>query len=106
MSSCSVTAPETPVQQPTEIRQYTMDFSNLLSGTETIASITSIASVLRGGGVSDLTVYNEAVDSDATGVEFWVSGGTNNSTYRIEIIVVTTAFQTFEGDGLLSIRDK
>ncbi len=102
--SCSVTAPEILVKQPSEVRQYTMDFTALLSGAEVISSISSIGSTLRGGGSSDLTVYNEVKTDDS--VVFWVSGGTNNSTYRIEIIVITDASQTIEGDGLLSVRDK
>ena len=106
MSSCAVTAPEILVKQPSEDRQVTMDFSNLLSTSETISSISSVSHELRGGGVSDLTVYNEAKGSDSTTVTFWVSGGTNNNTYRIEIVVVTNASQTIEGDGLLSVRDE
>jgi len=104
--TCSVTAPEILCKQPSEDRQFTMDFSNLLSGTEVINTIGSVSHELRGGGASDLTVYNEVKNSDSTAVLFWVSGGTNNSTYRIEIVVTTSAGQTIEGDGLLSVRDE
>ena len=103
MSNC-VTAPEIPVKQPSEVRQFTMDFANLLSGVEVISSITSVSDEKRGGDVSDLTVYNE-VKTD-TMVTFWVSGGTDGVTYHIEVVVVTSASQTLEGDGLLSVRDK
>lgn len=105
MSSCSVTAPELIVKQPSEVRRYSMDFSNLLSTGELITSISSVTSELRGGGVSNLTVYNEVKSSDSLSVQFWVSGGTNNSTYRIEITVVTSGGETIEGDGLISVRD-
>jgi len=102
MSVCVVTAPEHVVKQPSEVLQLTMGFANLLATGETISSITSIAIELRGGGVSDVTVYNEAVSGDT--VVFWVSGGTNNTKHRIEIVVVTSLGQTFEGDGLLSVK--
>lgn len=101
--SCSVTAPEVLVKQPSEVRQYTMDFANLLATGESISSPV-ITDTLRGGGVSDLTVYNESVSG--SNVVFWVSGGTDNNTYRIEIVVTTSNSQTLEGDGLLSVRDK
>lgn len=103
MSACSVTAPENLVKQPSEVRQYTMDFANLLATGETI-TVDSVSHELRGGGISDLTVYNEAVSGST--VVFWVSGGTDNQTYRIEIIVTTSLGQTLEGDGLLSVRDE
>jgi hypothetical protein len=83
-----------------------MDFTNLLSGVEVISSITSVVDTLRGGGTSDLTVYDEVVSEDGLSVVFWVSGGTANNTYRIEIAVVTTAAQSLEGDGLMSVRSK
>jgi len=102
--SSVVTAPENLVKQPSEIRQFTMEFANLLSSGETISTISSISDEIRGGGVSDLTVYNEAVSG--TTVVFWVSGGTDGQTYRIEIVITTSNSQTLEGDGLLSVRDE
>jgi hypothetical protein len=104
MSPCAVTAPENVVKQPSEVRQYTMDFANTLATGETISTITSVSIELRGGGLSDVTVYNEAVSGDT--IVFWVSGGTDGQTHRIEIVVVTNVGQTIEGDGLLSIRDE
>lgn len=103
MTLCEVTAPEMVVKQPSEVRQYVMDFSNPLESSESILGISSVTHTLRGGGVSDLTVYNESVSGQT--VIIWVSGGTDRNTYRIEIIVTTDANQTLEGDGLLSVRD-
>jgi hypothetical protein len=102
--SCAVTAPEMLVKQPSENRQYTMDFSNLMSATEAISSITSITAELRGGGVSDLTISAGAISGQT--ITFWIEDGTDGETHRIEIIIVTDAGQTLEGDGLISVRDK
>jgi len=99
-----VTAPEILIKQPLEVRKYTMSFATLLATDEGILSITSVTHTLRGGSVSDLTVYNEVVVGGT--VEFWVSGGTDGNTYRLEILIVTDAGQTLEGDGLISVKDK
>jgi len=104
MNVCIVTAPELLVKQPADVRQYTMDFSNLLASNESLESLTSITHTVRGGGVSDLTVNSTSISGNT--IAFWISGGTDNTTYRLEILVVTTASQTLEGDGLLSVRDK
>jgi hypothetical protein len=104
--TCAVTAPEVICKQPSEDRQYAMDFTNVLATDEVIASVTSLSVTLRGGGVSDLTVYNEVKSSDSLSVLFWAKEGTNNTTHRIEIVVLTSTGQTIEGDGLLSVRDK
>jgi hypothetical protein len=101
---CSVTAPEVLCKQPTEIRQYTMDFANLMSTSEAISSITSVTAELRGGGVSDLTLSNQAISGQT--VTFWIEDGTDGETHRITVIIVTDAGQTLEGDGLISVRDK
>ena len=102
--TCSVTAPERVVKQPSEVRQYIMTFANILASGETISTIVSVTHEVRGGGTSDLTVYNEVATTNE--VSTWISGGTNNVTYRIEITVTTSEGQTLEGDGIISVRDE
>ncbi len=90
-------------KQSTEVRNYTMDFSNLMVTDEIISSITSVTSELRGEGASDLTLSSEAISGQT--ITLTISGGTRNNTYRIEIIIVTSGSQVLEGDGLLKISN-
>jgi|TARA_R100000322_G_scaffold83817_1_gene52311 hypothetical protein len=102
-----VTAPQRLLKQPAEVRKYAMDFSNVLSSSETIVSsgvYPQVASELLNGGSSDLTIYNEAIDGNK--IEFWVSGGTDGTSYRLEVSITTSAEQILEGDGILRVTDR
>ena len=96
-------APNNLCQQASEVRQYTMDFSNLMASDETISSITSASSELRGTGTTDLTISSETISGQT--VTMWIEGGTKAQSYRIEVIIVTSGSQTLEGDGLLKISN-
>jgi len=100
----AVTAPEYVEKQSGETRTYTMDFSNLMASDETIASITSVTSELRGGGTTDLTITGEAISSQT--VTMKIAGGTDRKVYRIEVTIVTSGTQILIGDGMLRIMDK
>lgn len=100
----SVTAPTVLYKQPSEVRTYTMDFTNLL-GDATIASISSVTSELRGGGTSTLSLGPAEADETNKKVIFIVSGGAHRNTYRIEIIIISSDSQTLEGDGLLTVTN-
>jgi len=103
----SVTAPQALKKQPSEVRTFTMDFDNLLDTSETISTISSITSSIEGSdSLSDLTIASQAISSDGKSVTFIVSDGIDGKIYRIEVIVVTSASSTLEGDGLLKIRDR
>jgi hypothetical protein len=51
-----------------------------------------------------LTIYNEAIDGNK--IEFWVSGGTDGTSYRLEVSITTSAEQILEGDGILRVTDR
>jgi len=99
----SILAPEHLCKQPGETRTYSMDFTNLMSSSETIRGIRSVSSELRGGGATDLTISNTGI-SDQT-VTMNIAGGTHSNTYRIEVTVETSADQIIEADGILLVRD-
>lgn len=100
----AVTAPEKLEKQPSETRTYTMDFSGLMTSLETISSITTVTSELRGGGTSDLTIASENISAQT--VTMSISGGTSGYVYRVEVIIVTSTSQIIEGDGMLFVTDK
>ena len=96
-------APQNLTKQASEVRTYSMDFSNLMASAETIASITSVTSELRGGGTSDLTLASETISGQT--ITVIISNGTKAHTYRVEIIIVTSSGAVLEGDGLLKISN-
>ena len=100
--SC-VTATSIFTKQPSETRSYSMDFSNLLTSTETINTPVA-TSEERGGGTSDLTISSVVVSGQT--VTMTISGGTHAKTYRIEVTISTSGSQTLEGDAMLRIRDR
>ena len=100
----SVTAPQHLIKQPSETRTYTMDFANLMSTGETISSIDSVTSELRGGGSSNLTLSNETISSQTVTLD--ISGGTHCKVYVVEVQITTSNGQKLEGDGTLRISDR
>lgn len=100
----SVTAPQFLEKQPGETRAYSMDFSNLMSSNETISSVSTVASELRGGATSDLTISSETISGQT--VQMNIAGGTDGNVYRVEVTIITSASQILEGDGMLRVRDK
>lgn len=102
-----VTAEETLYKQPSERRQYTMDFANLLATGETIEDASPapiVTSEKINGDSSDLTIETPTVSGSY--VQFWISGGTKNTRYRIEVKIETSGTQTLEGDGILVVKDE
>jgi hypothetical protein len=103
----NVTAPQRLLKQPAEVRKYSMDFSNLLSTSETILTsgvYPKIGSELINGGSSDLTITSKQVEGQT--VSFFCSGGSDGKSYRIEVTIFTNADQIFEGDGILRVTDR
>ena len=104
----ALTANQRLCKQPGEKRKFEMSFASVLGTSESISSITSVASEKVGGYDSDLTITSTGLVSAAptTTVEMYVAGGTLGSTYRIEVLVNTDASQILEGDGILYVTDQ
>ena len=103
----NVTAPQRLLKQPSEVRKYSMDFSNLLGGSESILTsgvYPQVTSELINGGPSDLSITSEQVEGNT--VSFFCSGGSDGKSYRIEVKIATNADQIFEGDGILRVTDR
>ena len=100
------TEPEFLVKQPWERRLYEMDFSNLLSPGDSIATVDSVLQAARGrvAGAAALTIGAASVSG--TKVQFTIEGGTANEDYKITVRVNTSAGDRLEGDGWLFVRDQ
>jgi len=84
-------------KQPSEKIKCAMDFTNWLSGSETINT-----PVVTFTPNEDLTISAEAISGST--VEFFVEGGLEGKSYRIAVVVASTSGEDFEADGLLKVR--
>ena len=100
-----VTANQRLCKQPSEKRQFTMDFTNILGASESISYISSIASEKEGGYLTDLSITATGIAAGSKKVTMFIESGTLGSTYRIEALIATDASQILEGDGILFITD-
>jgi hypothetical protein len=101
----AVTANQRLCKQPSEKRQFTMDFTNILETGESISHISSIASEKEGGYLTDLSITTTGIASGSKKVTMFIESGTIGNTYRVEALVATDASQILEGDGILFITD-
>jgi hypothetical protein len=98
-------------KQPVEKRKFSIEFNNLLATSETLSSISSVASEKIDGSASDLTIATTGIETSSvssknSAITFWVSGGTTGNTYKIEAIVNTSDSAKLEGDGILFVTDR
>ena len=100
----NLTADNIVIKQPSETIAVGMDFSNWLSGSESITSISSVGSTSYGCDTSDLVITGETISGQT--VQMNISGGTNESRYRVEVIIVTSTGETLEGDGIMKVSDR
>lgn len=102
----SVVASNVLVKQPTEKRNYSMDFSELMVDAETIEASSPAPTVayVANTGVEDLTITD--IDIDGQTVTFWIEGGTHGVRYRMEVTLTTSAGQILAGDGVLMVIDR
>lgn len=101
------TADETAEKQPSERRQFTMDFAAKMSTLETIVA-SSPAPVITSekicGSATDLTIETPTISGQT--LIMWISGGATGERYRIEAVITTSTGAILEGDGIMSIGDK
>lgn len=87
------------IKQPSESRQFSMDFSALLAPGESISSVTSVTALPAG-----LTLSGAPVSSGAIATQR-IAGGTNAIRYVVTYVVLTSLGNTLEGEGILQVKD-
>lgn len=91
----------TVIKQPSESRQYTMEFAALLGSGETLATVVSV--VVDKITSSPLVISSTAVaGSQCT---FRLAGGLNGTKYKVTAIVTTSGGNTLEGEGIVQLED-
>lgn len=92
----------TLIKQPSESRLYTMDFAANCAVGETISSVTSFAADTPTGATA-LTVGGASCSGTTASAR--ISGGTDGKQYKVTVLVLTSAGNTLEGEGILQVRD-
>ena len=80
---------------------FTMEFAALLAAGETISSVSSAVVDLVTSPI--LTVGAPAASGSQVTVR--LSGGVTNNVYKLTVIVVTSAGNTLEGEGLVQCEN-
>lgn len=91
-------------KQPSEVKDYDVDFSPWLSATsDTIDDVTTEVVC-----VSDPTNTSLVVDSTAntaTLLKLWISGGTSGNKYKVTIRVSTPTGRLDESELMFKVKD-
>lgn len=96
----------TLTKQPREAIFYSMRFANLLDDAEVITNIQILESVVVSSAnqspqaltISDSSIFDHYI-------RFKISGGTTGTLYKVSAVIDTDQLNTFEGDGLLEVKN-
>jgi hypothetical protein len=92
------------VKQPAESRIYSMDFANILNGSD-ILSIAGIAAVGLNATASSNPVTLSQQRVNGTLVSVRIAGGSHGGNYRLTVTVNDSNSSVLNGDGILYVRE-
>lgn len=102
--SDQLTAPQLLYKQPTEKLIFTTDFSARISTGVTISSITSVVGkTVDGETDSSLLITSSQISGKK--VLYFIDGGTNAKSYKIEVTILLSTGETLVGTGMLRVID-
>ncbi|CAB4124508.1 hypothetical protein UFOVP55_5 [uncultured Caudovirales phage] len=88
---------------PSERKRYAIDYSEWLDTGETVVSYTFAATPVD--ATTTFTVDASSLGSAGTSIVFFVSGGSNNSQYTVDVKAATSGGQVKEDTILFTVRD-
>lgn len=86
-----------------ERKRYSIDYSEWLDTGETLTNV--VFSVLNNSTNTPLVVDDVMIEPDNTGVQYYVSGGDDNTQYEVRATATTSGVQTKVDDLLFVIRE-
>jgi hypothetical protein len=86
-------------KQPDEVLDYDVDFSEWLTGGDTIQS----HSVAADAGI---VVDSSTVSAPTQTVKVWLSGGTDGVTYKVTVTVVTVSGRTKQKEFKVKVKER
>jgi len=97
------------IQQPHEVLDYDIDFIDWIPDQDTIVSSSSVATILTTASLtppSNLVLDVPIIDPVTKQlVKQWISGGTNKTTYKVQVTVVTAEGRTKEAEIKIKIKE-
>lgn len=87
-------------KQPSETLDFDIDCRKRMDSSDTITSVNASFS-----GPNQALVIERTSFYDDTVAKIYVSGGTDNTTYKITLLVVTMNGTTIETEFLLHVKD-
>ena len=90
------------VQTPDERKRYMIDYSDWLDSGE---AVQSVLFSITPSTTPPLVIDGVQVVTIATGVQYYISGGTNGTNYEAVASMTTSLAQTKEDGIIVSIRD-
>lgn len=87
---------------PDERKRYTVDYTDWLETSETVASATY---AVREATTPALVVDAQSILSGNKKVSFYVSGGDDGETYNVEVKITTSTGQVKEDVVIFAVRD-
>jgi hypothetical protein len=97
---------DTYVQDPDEVKQYSVDYSKWLAAGETIVSVTTsvAAKGLVSPAVSPLLADDYQVNASGNGVTYRIEHGDDGETYDVFITITTSAGQVKQDLVIFKVR--
>ena len=86
-----------------ERKRYSIDYSEWLDTGETLLGV--IFTVPDNSMTTPLVVDDVMVEPDATGVQYYVSGGVDGANYEVVATATTSGAQVKEDSILFTIRE-
>lgn len=96
----NIMAKQLLIKQSAENIKYTFDFTKRIAAGVTIDSVV-ITSATSGGDTSDLTITSGSISGRT--VTFFIDGGTNAVSYKIDVAVEISTGESLIGSGMLKI---
>jgi hypothetical protein len=96
-------------QQPNDVKNYVLDYSEWLATNETLTSVVYAVDILneQTGDVGEptLVVTNTSLVNGNTSSKYYVSGGLDGRDYKVTATATTNDSQTLETEIEFRIRE-
>lgn len=92
------------IKQPAEVKDYDVDYNEWLTpSADTLSNTTT--SVLCQTDPDDTSLTIDSVQTAASAIKIWVSGGTDGARYKVTVQVDTLGGRRDESELIFVVKD-
>lgn len=91
-------------KQPSEVKDYTISYSDWLAGTGDSVDDATVTVVCT-SDQSDIALIVNSVNISPTSVTVWLSGGTDRRKYKVTVQASTVGGRIDESEFLVMVKD-